>query len=144
MHCTNHFCWTFGVTFRKESGLKRHNTTVKHLLEVKRFKECTKQMATSTLWDLTPEKERDLTFIDHIDLVQTQPKPEKFFRHEPEIYNNSKPIEIPLEKKGETSDQRRGIEIYRKMKFTPKKIQDKGSPSSYPAPDTPDTPPFII
>ena len=90
------------------------------------------------------KKERYLTFIDHIDLDQTQPKPEKFFRYEPEIHNNSKPIEIPLEKKGETLDQWRGIGIYRKMKFTPKKIHEKDLPSSYPAPDTPDTLPFII
>ena len=56
MDCNNHFCWTCGVTFRKEASLKRHNTTVNHLLEVKRFKESTEEMAVSTLWDLTPEK----------------------------------------------------------------------------------------
>ena len=51
------------------------------------------------------KKERYLTFIDHIDLDQTQPKPEKFSQHEPEIHNNSKPIKIPLKKTGETLDQ---------------------------------------
>ena len=64
LDCTNHHCSTCGTTFKRESGLKRHNMTVKHLLEVKRFKESTKQMDMSTLWDITPTNERYLTFID--------------------------------------------------------------------------------
>ena len=27
--CTNHFCWTCGLMFRKETTLKRHNTNGK-------------------------------------------------------------------------------------------------------------------
>ena len=37
--CTNHFCWTCGLMFRKETTLKRHNTMVKHLLEEKNNKD---------------------------------------------------------------------------------------------------------
>ena len=143
MNCTNYHCWTCGITFKREAGLKRHNVRVKHLLEVKRFKESTEQMA-STLWDITPNNERYLTFIDYINSEQTQPRPERYFKIAPKINTSDKPIKIPLEKIGETSDPRPGIGIYKKMKFTPRNIQEKDTESSYPAPDTPDTPPFLI
>ena len=54
------------------------------------------------------------------------------------------PIEIPLEKIGETADPRSRVGIYKKIKFTPRNIKDKDTPASFPAPDTPDTSPFII
>ena len=76
--------------------MKRHNSTVKHLLEAKRFKESTR---TSTLWDLTPPEERYLTYIDIIDGEQIQPKPVKYFKEAPIIHVGLKPVEIPLEKK---------------------------------------------
>ena len=95
----------------------------------------------STLWDITPNNERYLTFIDYINPEQTQPRPERYFKIAPKINTSDKPIKIPLEKTGETSDPRPGIEIYKKMKHTPRKIQDKDTESSYPTPDTPDTPP---
>ena len=115
MNCNNFYCWTCGIIFRKEASLKRHTSTVKHLLEVKRFKESTAEMAqTSTLWDITPAKERYLTFIDHINPEQTQPKPERFFKIAPKINESKEPIKIPLEKSGDTSDSRPGIGIYKK------------------------------
>ena len=117
------------------------DTTVKHLLEVKRFKKSTEQMDTSRLRDITPTNERYLTFIDYINPEHTEPRPERFFKIAPKINKSNVPIEIPLEKSGETSDPRPGIGIYKKMKFTPKKIQDKDMPASFPAADTPDTPP---
>ena len=98
----------------------------------------------STSWDITPVKERYLMFIDYINPEQTQPKPERFFKIAPKINTSKEPIEIPLEKVGETSDLRPGIGIYKKVNITPKKIQDKDTESSYPTPDTPDTAPFII
>ena len=123
--------------------MKRHNVTVKHLLEVKRFKESTERMA-STLWDITPNNERYLTFIDYINPEQTQPRPERYFKIASKINTSDKPIKIPLEKSGETSDPRPGIGIYKKMKFTPRNTQEKDMESSYPVPDTPDTPPAFI
>ena len=62
--------------------MKRHNTTVRHLLEAKKFKESLADM-TSQLWDITPQNERYLTFIDTIDEAQIQPNPERFFRTDP-------------------------------------------------------------
>ena len=100
INCTNYHCWTCGITFKREAGLKRHNVTVKHLLEVKRFKESTEQMA-STLWDITPNNERYLTFIDYINSEQTQPRPERYFKIAPKINTSNKPIKIPLEKIGD-------------------------------------------
>ena len=144
MDCTNYHCWTCGTIFKRELGLKRHNTTVKHLLEVKRFKESTEQMDTSMLWDITPTNERYLTFIDYINPEQTQPRSERFFKIALKLNKSNVPIEIPLEKSGEISDPRPGVGIYKKIKFTPKKTKDKDMPASFPAPDTPDTPPFII
>ena len=128
----------------RERGLKRHNTTVKHLLEMKRFKESTEQMDTSMLWDITPMNERYLTFIDYINPEQTQPRPERFFKIAPKLNKSNVPIKILLEKSGEISDPRPGVGIYKKIKFTSKKIKDKDMPASFPAPDTPDTPLFII
>ena len=98
----------------------------------------------STLWDITPNNERYLTFIDYINPEQTQPRPERYFKIATKINTSDKPIEIPLEKNGETSDPRPGIGIYKKMKFTPRNIQEKNTESSYPASDTPDILPFII
>ena len=83
MNCYNYHCWTCRISFNKESGMKRHNSTVKHLLEVKRFKEST---TTSTLWDLTLPEERSLTYIDRIDREQIQPKPLKHFKEVPRNY----------------------------------------------------------
>ena len=77
--------------------MKRHNSTVKHLLEVKRFKEAT---TTSPLWDLTPPEERYLTYIDRIDGEQIQPKPLKHFKEVPRNHVELKPVEIPLKRKG--------------------------------------------
>ena len=142
MNCTNYDCWTCGTTFKRESGLKRHNTTVKHLLEEKRFKESTEQMDTSTLWDITLTNERYLTFIDYIDPEQTQPRPERFFKIAPKINKSDVLIEIPLKKLGETTDPRPGVGIYKKIKFTLRTTKDKDMPAKYPAPDTPDTPPI--
>ena len=101
-------------------------------------------MDTSTLWDITPTNERYLTFIDYINPEQTQPRPERFFKIAPKINKSDVPIEIPLEKLGETVDPRLGVGIYKKIKFTPRKIKNKVTPAKYPASDTPDTPLFII
>ena len=141
MDCTNYHCWTCGTTFKRETGLKRHNTMVKHLLEVKRFKESTKQMEMSTLWDIIPTNERYFTFIDYIDSEQMQPRPERFFKIAPKIRKSDVPIKIPLEKIGDTTDPRPGVGIYKKMNVTPRKIKDKDMPASL---STPDTLPFII
>ena len=66
--CTNHFCWTCGLMFRKETTLKRHNTMVKHLLEEKRIKTATENLQqTTTLWSTTNPEVRYLSYIDHID-----------------------------------------------------------------------------
>ena len=81
--------------------MKKHNSTVKHLLEVKRFKEST---TTSTLWDLTPPEERYLTYIDRIDEEQIQPKPVKHFKEASRNYVGLKPVEIPLKRRGLTRD----------------------------------------
>ena len=94
--------------------MKRHNNTVKHLLEAKRFKEST--MQTNTLWDITPTEERYLTFIDQIANEQIQPKPANYFKVAPPLNNGPKLIEIPLERNGLTKDPRPGIGIYKKIK----------------------------
>ena len=66
--CTNHFCWTCGLMFKKESTLKRHNTSVKHQLEEKRMKIVTENLQYSTtLWTTTAPEVRYLSNIDHID-----------------------------------------------------------------------------
>ena len=75
--------------------MKRHNSTVKHLLEAKRFKEST---TTSTLWDFTPPEERYLTYIDRIDGEQIQLKPVKHIKEAPLMCVGLKPVEIPLKK----------------------------------------------
>ena len=98
----------------------------------------------STLWDITPTNERYLTFIDHIDPEQTQPRPERFFKIAPKINKTDVPIKIPLEKIGTTADPRPGVGIYKKIKSTSRKIKDKDVPACFPVADTPDTPPFII
>ena len=113
MNCYNYHCWTCGISFNKKAGMKRHNSTVKHLLEVKRFKEST---TTSTLWDLTPPEERYLTYIDRIDGEQIQPKPVKYFKEAPIIHVGLKPVEIPLKKRGFTKDPRPGVGRHKKIK----------------------------
>ena len=92
----------------------------------------------STLWEITPNNERYPTFIDYINPEQTQPRPERYFNIAPKINTSDKPIKISLEKIGETSDPRPGIGIYKKKIYTPRKIEEKDTESSYPAPDTPD------
>ena len=140
MNCFNYHCWTCRISFKKESTMKRHNTTVRHLLEAKKFKDSLANM-TSHLWDITPQKERYLTFIDTIDEAQIQPNPEKFFRTDPPYHNNAEPIEIPLEKIGRTKDPRPGVGVYKKIK---PRVFDKEISSTYPPADTPDNPPFLI
>ena len=73
MNCCNYHCWTCGISFQKESTMKRHNTTVRHLLEAKKFKDSLAN-TTSHLWDITPQNERYLTFLDTIDEAQIQPQ----------------------------------------------------------------------
>ena len=138
MNCYNYHCWTCSISFNKESGMKRHNSTVKHLLEVKRFKEST---TTSTLWDLTPPEERYLTYIDRIDDEQIQPKPVKHFKGVSRNHVGLKPVEIPLKRRGFTKDPRPGVGRYKQIKPT---TQDKDSPALFPTPDNPDVPPIII
>ena len=101
-------------------------------------------MDMSMLWDITPTNERYLTFIDYINPEQTQPRSERFFKIAPKINKSDVPIKIPLEKIGKTADPRPGVDIYKKIEFTHRKIKDKDRPASFPAPDTPDTPLFII
>ena len=137
--CTNHFCWTCGLMFRKENTLKRHNTTVKHLLEAKGIKKATENLQqTTTLWSTTNPEVRYLSYIDHIDQEYCAPQP----THRPtttiQMLRQS-PITIPLEKKGYTSDPRPGHGIYKKIK-----ILTPDSPAAYATEDTPDNPPFII
>ena len=55
--------------------MKRYNSTVKHLLEVKWFKEST---TTSSLW-YPPRLKRDISLIDRIDGKQIQPKTSEIF-----------------------------------------------------------------
>ena len=118
--------------------MKRHNSTVKHLLEAKRFKAST---TTSTLWDLTPPEERYLTYIDRIDGEHIQPKPVKYLKEVPIIHVGLKPVEILLKKRGFTKDTRPGVGRYKKIK---QRIPDKDLPASFPIPDDLDTPPIII
>ena len=119
--------------------MKRHNTTARHLLEAKKFKESLADM-TSHLWDITPQNERYLTFIDTIDEAQIQPNPERFFRTDPSYHNNAELIEIPLEKIGRTKDPRPGVGVYKKIK---PRVFDKEISSRYPPADTPDNPPSL-
>ena len=140
MNCSNYHCWTCGISFKKETTMKKHNTTVRHLLEAKKFKESLADM-TSHLWDITPQNERYLTFIDTIDEAQIQPNPEKFFRTDLPYHNNAEPIEIPLEKIGRTKDPRPGVGVYKKKK---PRVFDKEISSRYPPADTPDNPPFLV
>ena len=138
--CTNHFCWTCGLMFRKETTLKRHNTMVKHLLEEKRIKTATENLQqTTTLWSTTNPEVRYLSYIDHIDQEYCAPSltlkpatPTKRLR--------MSPIIIPLENKGHTLDPRPGHGINRKMKIP---IPSE-SPATYAVEDIPDNPPFII
>ena len=137
--CTNHFCWTCGLMFRKETTLKRHNTMVKHLLEEKRIKTATENLQqTTTLWSTTNPEVRYLSYIDHIDQEYCAPLP----THQPTTSTKrlrQSPLIIPLENKGHTRDPRPGHGIYRKIKiFTPE------SPATYAVEDIPDNPPFII
>ena len=139
--CTNHFCWTSGLMFRKETTLKRHNTTVRHLLEEKRIKTVTENLQqTTTIWSTTNPELRYLSYIDHIDQECCAPVP----THKPFISSTYKlkesPIIMPLEKKGEVHDPRPGHGIYSNMK---RPISSE-SPAAYAEEDIPDNPPFII
>ena len=120
--------------------MKRHNTTVRHLLEAKKFKESLADM-TSHLWHITPQNERYLIFIYTIDEAQIQPNPEKFSRTDLPYHNNAELIEIPLEKIGRTKDPRPGVGVYKKIK---PRVFDKEISSRYPPVDTPDNPPFLV
>ena len=137
--CTNHFCWTCGLMFRKEKTLKRHNTMVKHLLEAKRIKKATENLQqTTTLWSTTNPEVRYLSYIDHIDQEYCAPQPTYRSTTTIQMLRQS-PITIPLEMKGDTSNPRPGHGIYKNIKkFTP------DSPAAYASEDTPDNPPFII
>ena len=134
---TNHFCWTCGLMFRKETTLKRHNTTARHLLEEKRINTATENLQqTTTLWSTTNPEVRYLSYIDQ---EHCAPSP----THKPFITPTHKlkesPITIPLENKGNVHDPRPGHGIYRKMKrLTPSEF-----PAAYAEEDIPDNPPFI-
>ena len=98
--CTNHFCWTCGLMFRKETTLKRHNTMVRHLLEEKRIKTVTENLQqTTTLWSTTNPEVKYLIYIDHIDQECCAPAP----THKPFISSTYKLKEsliiIPLRRK---------------------------------------------
>ena len=138
MNCYNYHCWICSISFNKKAGMKRHKSTVKHLLEAKSFKEST---TMSTLWDLTPPEERYLTYIDRIDGEQIQPKPVKHFRELRINHVGLKPAEIPLKRRGFAKDPRPGVRRYKQIK---QRIPDKDSPAFFPTPDDPDVPPIII
>ena len=139
--CTNHFCWTCGLMFRKETTLKRHNTMVRHLLEEKRIKTATENLQqTITLWSTTNPEVRYLSYIDHIDQEHYAPSPTCKPFITPTHKLKESPTIIPLENKGHAQDPRPGHGIYRKMKrHTPPE-----SPATYAEVDIPDNPPFII
>ena len=125
--------------FRKETTLKRHNTTVRYLLEEKRIKTVTENLQqTTTLWSTTNPEVRYLSYIDHIDQEYCAPAP----THKPFISSKLKesPIIIPLEKKGEVHDPRPGHGIYSNMK---RPISSE-SLAACAEEDIPDNPPFII
>ena len=67
-----------------------------------------------TIRDITPNNERYITFIDYINPEQRQPRPEIFFKIAPKLNTSNEPIEIPLEKTGETSAPRPRIGIYKR------------------------------
>ena len=139
--CNNHFCWTCGLMFRTETTLKRHNTSVKHLLEEKRMRIVTENLQqTTTLWSTTAPEVRYLSYIDHIDQESCAPVPTCKFSISPPNTLKEKPVIIPLEKKCELSDPRPGHGMYKKMK----RPISAEIPATYAEEDIPDNPPFII
>ena len=97
--CTNHFCWTCGLMFRTETTLKRHNTTVKHLLEEKRMKiEMENLQQTTTLWLTTSPEVRYLSYIDHIVQESCAPVPTCKFSISPLNTLKDKPVIILLKR----------------------------------------------
>ena len=114
--CTNHICWTCGLMFRPVKNLKRHNISVKHLLEEKRMKIVTENLQqTTTLWMTTPPEVRYLSYIDHIDQESCAPVPTcKFFNSPPNTLKD-RPVTIPLEKKCNLQDPRQGHGIYKNI-----------------------------
>ena len=137
--CKNHFCWTCGLMFRSENTLKRHNTTVKHLLEEKKMKIVTEDLP-NTLWSTTKPEVRYPTFIDHIDQESCAPLPTcKFSNSLPKTLKETI-VTIPLTKKGETQDPRLGHGMYKHMKI----LTTAEKPAIYAEEDSIDNPPFII
>ena len=115
--CTNHFCWTCELMFRKETTLKRHNTMVRQLLEEKRIKTATENLQqTTTLWSTTNPEVRYLSYIDHIDQEYCAPPPTCKPFIPPTYKLKESSITIPLENKGHVHVPRPGHGIYRKMK----------------------------
>ena len=138
---TNHFCWTCGLMFRSVNNLKRHNTSVKHLLEEKRMKILTEDLQqTTTLWTTTPPEVRYLSYIDHIDQESCAPVPTcKFFNSLPNTLKDRVVI-ISLEKKCKLQDPRLGYGIYKNIK---RSISPE-TPATYAEEDIPDNALFII
>ena len=139
--CTNHFCWTCGLMFRTKTTLKRHNTSVKHLLEEKTMKIVTENLQqTTTLWSTTAPEVRYLSYIDHIDQEGCAPVPTCKFSISPLNTLKEKPVIIPLEKKCELADPRPGHGMYKNVK----RPMSTETPAAYAEEDIPDNPPFII
>ena len=139
--CTNHFCWTCGLIFRTKTTLKRHNTSVKHLLEEKRIKEVTENLQqTTTLWSITAPEMRYLSYIDHIDQESCAPTPTCKSSISPLNTLREKLIIIPLERKCELADLRPGHGMYKNIK-RPISVE---TPATYAEEDIPDNPPFTI
>ena len=127
--------------FRIETTLKRHNTSVKHLLEEKRMRIVTENLQQTTiLWSTTAPKVRYLSYIDHIDQESCAPVPTHKFSISLPNTLKEKPVIIPLEKKCELSDPRPGHGMYKKMK----RPISAEIPATYAEEDIPDNPPFII
>ena len=111
------FCWTCGLMFRTETTLKRHNTSVKHLLEEKRMKITMENLQqTNILWSTTTPEVRYLSYIDHIDQESCAPAPTHKFSISPVNTLKDEPVIIPLEKKCEMSDPRPGHGMYKNMR----------------------------
>ena len=135
--CKNYFCWTCGLMFRSSNTLKRHNTTVKHLLEEKKMKMVTEEL-TNTPWSTTTPEVRYLTFIDHIDQESCAPQPTRKPHGSSSSTLKESTMIIPLRKIGDTQDPRPGHGIYKYRTPTTEK------PAAYAKEDNTDNPPIII
>ena len=129
--------------FKRESTLKRHSSTVKHLLEEKKMKIVTgdlEQSISTTLWTTIDPEVRYPSYIDHIDSESCAPVPTCKYVKTPLNSLLDKPKMIPLEKNGETFDPRPRHVIYCNIQrpLAPE------TPALYATGDTPDTHPFII